>query len=476
MLKKRVTLLIILLILCISVNASKIEINSSKTQNKIFPGSEVNYIVNVTNKQLRDEIIKISPDPFSVYPFSDFIDSIKINPSQLNIASDKTGVFQVNIKYSKSIKSEKAYTTNIILKSLINPELREVYPLTSFIINSGEIITTNVKINEIIFPGKETNLDITFKNNLNENFYNLSLYISIGQFSEEYKLSINAKEEIKKTFPIKINTETPPGEYDLILNIYSSESLKGNNEVKIKVESNKELEEKITRTNTFLKNKIVITKINKGNILINKIIKYPIGSFEKLFTDTSLKADFIKEENQNYFLWTLNINPGEEINIIIETDYSSFFFTIFGFILLCGLIYYVNNRALKITKQITAIKDKNKKVSFKVNLGIQNYTSKPIHNLKVVDLLPHLIKHYGDFGTLEPKNIQQGSKGLRFVWEINKLDSGEERILTYKIEPQLNLFGNIRLPPASLQILDKKNKLIIRRSNTAIFKLNKEKF
>ncbi len=473
MIKKGALFLIIFLLLAVTVSAEKIDISSSKIQSKIFPGGEATFLLKVRNNQLRDEIIKVSNDPFSVYPFSEFIETISIKPSQLSIGSGQEGIFEVSIKYPKGIKSEKLYTALIIVSSLLNKDVKETYPLTSFIMSSSDIISMKVNIGDFVTTGKETNFDVNFKNNVDESFDNLKLYITFGSFSEEYSLSIKEKGEVNKEFKLNVKPDIAPGDYGLVLRLFQGQSLKGEKETLVKVVSTKELEEKITTTDGFLSSKVIITKINKGNERYEKIVKYPISSFQKLFTEATPKPTVAKENNKNYFVWNLNISPGEEINIIVTTDYTSLFFIIFGLILILSLVYYIKNKSLRITKKVIMVKDHDK-MHFKVILTLENYTSKAIYNLKVIDLLPSLIRHYKDFGTLEPKNIQQGSKGLRFIWELSKLESGEERMISYKIEPQLNVFGNIKLPRASLQFAGKNNKLIIRKSNVATFKLNKQ--
>ena len=474
MIKKNFVIFLILIFLIINVSAvEQVEISSSKVQNKVFPGSEVNFIIKIKNNQLREEIIKISPDPFAIYPFSDFVKNINIKPSQLTIGSGETGNFQVTVKYVDDIKSEQSYSTNVIIKSLVNDQINQKYTLNSYIMSSGEIVSIAPEIDDVISPGKEINFNVNFKNNVDENFNNLKLYISLGTYSQENSLVLKGKEETTKAFTLNLNSDIVPGDYKLILKLYNVQSLKGNREIRVKVDSNKILEEKVVRTNGFLSTKVIISKLNKGNVEFSKTIKYPVGSFEKLFTETTPGSNLITENGGNFYVWELNIKPSEEKVVVVETDYSGFFLTIFGLILLGGLIYYVRTRSLRITKNVIMVKEGHeKKLHYKVIICLQNYSGKQITNLKIIDLLPALIKHYSDFGTLEPKHMQQGGKGVRFIWEIPKLENLEERVISYKIEPQLNVFGNIRLPPASLQFL-KNEKLIIRRSNIASFKLNK---
>src|SRR3989344_7961687 len=470
-LKKSAVILFILIILLVTVaSAQKIEVTSARVDNKAFPGSEVLFILKVKNNDIREQTIRVTPDPFSVAPFSDYIESINIKPGSTNIAQNEESVFQVSIKYALNLKPERAYTTNVVVKSLQDENFREVSQLTSFIMSPGDIINIKADINDEIIPGIDTKFDVNFKNNVNEDFSYLDFYVISGDFNEKYKVNIKRKEEITKTFSLNLNQETLPGDYELFLRLFKDGSLKGEKVINIKVKPSSNLNEKTSRESRFLTNKVIITKSNNGNLFVEKNVKYPIGSFERFFTKTTLKGEYIKENQENYLSWDLKLKPGEEINIEIETDYTSLFFTVVVFVILISLIYYVKSRSLRITKKIITVKD-DKGHHLKVVLTIQNNTNKNINDLKIIDLLPALIKHYSNFGTLEQKHIQQGSKGLRFVWELKTLHSGEERVITYKIEPQLNLFGNIRLPPASIQFTGKGNRLVIRRSNIARLEL-----
>ena len=474
--KKRALVLFIAFLLLINlVNADKINVISKKVDAKAFPGSDVLFSVEVKNNQLRDDIIKINPDPFSVYPFSDFIKNIIIIPSQLNIPAGKSGSFDVTVRYAKDIKGERAYNANIIVKSLVNNDVKKTHALTAFILSSTDIITMRVNLPESLVPGKENSFDVTFKNNVNQNFENIDFYITSSGLNEQHKISLKPNEQVTRSFNLNLRPELGPGKYNLALRVYKDQALKGEESIEFNVEQNKDLQEKISKNDGFLSSVVTISKINNGNINVVKNVKYPISTFQNWFTETSPKGILLEENDEKYLSWNLNIEPGRKEDITITTDYSSFFYSIFGFILLGGLIYYTKTRSLKISKKVVTVKEgKDKKQELKVIITVENYTRKPLNNIKIIDLLPSLIRHYKDFGTLEPKNVQQGSKGLRFIWEIPKLERGEERIISYKIEPQLNVYGNLVLPGATLQYTNAGNKIVARRSNNARFEVKKQ--
>ena len=55
--------------------------------------------------------------------------------------------------------------------------------------------------------------------------------------------------------------------------------------------------------------------------------------------------------------------------------------------------------------------------------------------------------------------VQKGKKSVRMVWEIGDLDPKEERVLSYKVKSKMNLLGEVRLPAAVVQFINKKGAL-----------------
>ncbi|MBI2672441.1 hypothetical protein HYX16_05910 [Candidatus Woesearchaeota archaeon] len=193
---KKEALFMVLIVILLTGNAlgAGLNVTSEKTDSRVFPGSEVLFKVTIRNDQTREDIIRIDPDFFATEPFSDFIDEIKINPRSINIPSGEERNFDVTIKYANNIKPEKTYTTNLIIKSTLSGEVKAVHPLTSFIMSSGDIITMKSYINDDVIPGKEVFFDVEFKNNVNEEFNDLNLFITSGSFKKEERISIKGND------------------------------------------------------------------------------------------------------------------------------------------------------------------------------------------------------------------------------------------------------------------------------------------
>jgi len=465
MIKKEAFFLVIAIILLSgNVLGAGLEVTSQRDDSRVFPGSETLFKITVKNDQIREDFVRIDPEPFSVKPFSDIIDEIKISPRSINIPSGEERNFDVIVKYSGSITPEKTYTIKIIVKSVLNEEVRAIHPLASFIMSSGDIISMKPFIKDEVIPGKEIFFDVEFKNNVKEDFNDLNFFISTSRFNKEEKISIKGKEVLTKIFSFFLEPETPAGREILTLRLMKGNSLKGERQTGLEVRLHQDIIEKENRESGFLSTKVTIIKQNNGNVDVKKTVKYPLGIINQYFTDSTPEGNYKKDETGRYLVWDLNLGAGQESEINIEIDYTSMFFALTSALFLLGLIYFVKNRTLRIKKTVYKIKEGDKDL-LKIILNIQNNSSKNIKNMKVVEILPSLVKHYSDFGTLKPDKIMQGSAGVKFVWDFDELYAGEERVLSYKAELKTDLYGKVRLPAASIQYAGKENKLVIRRSN-----------
>ena len=72
-----------------------------------------------------------------------------------------------------------------------------------------------------------------------------------------------------------------------------------------------------------------------------------------------------------------------------------------------------------------------------------------IKDVRIMDRLPKLSGISEDFGaeTPEPKIRKHDTQGFVLDWENIFLESGEERIFSYRIESKLPIVGKVELKP-----------------------------
>lgn len=466
--KKLLIIFILLILLLNSVSAfEKIDASLEKLTAKIVPGGKAEYLLKITNNQVRDDIFQISPDDFSVHPFSDAAYSIIAQPAQIKAPSKKTIGVNLIITIQSDVKPDRNYVSYIWIKSIINQEVKLKIPITTWITAPKDLVLITPDFPPVL-PNKKNFFTITFSNQANMALENLDLFITSSIFTLEDKISLFSLKEDTKDYTMEIDSAVKPGRYPINIRLFEGQNLRGEYSTELKVVESSELLETTSTDKGFLSSREVIVKTNEGNKDVQKEVKYPISWFRRMFTSVDPKPVILKED-KTYYYWSFYLKPKESYVIKINTDYKILFvaLTLIGLAVLIFL--YLKYKTVSIRKSIFKIKEEEGVSKLKVLLHIKNRTNKELHSLKVIDLLPNTIKLDEDFGTLKPEHIQKGSHGMRVIWEIPILESGEERVISYKIKSKLHIVGSMSLPSAVVQYHGKNRKLINIKSNRTFF-------
>jgi len=91
----------------------------------------------------------------------------------------------------------------------------------------------------------------------------------------------------------------------------------------------------------------------------------------------------------------------------------------------------------------------------KISIEVKNHSRHAIHDVTVTDIVPPIAKILNKFDTLRPEARKLPS-GIQLMWKIKTLRPREERVLTYRIKPVVEIGGLLRLPRARINYFDKK--------------------
>lgn len=467
--RKAVLYLSIFLLLISSVYAAGLEVELEILEDKIEAGGTGQFVLTIKNSFTREQLVKVSADPFSVTPFSPIVDLITIDPAQFYVPAWGEKQVAINVKYLKNIEADKTYYAYVNVVSLTS-EIEKKIELPMFLISSKETIDVQMNIPSEVIPGINMPFSVTFKNRANKDFENLDVFVTSPVFSDKTKLNLKAHEAISTNLNFKMPASTEPGEYSLNVRIFDGEDIRGIGVGKFRIVENPQLSEREVVDRGFLKTTITISLSNKGNSEMGKRIKHT-ASFFRLFTSTEPEAKIEKIEGKRYYIWDVSAKPNETVEVKIITSYR----ILFAIIVLVGsiiaLFVYWRKKSVIIVKKLFKVREEEGKSELKILLHVTNNTNNPIHNLKVIDFLPNLINPLEDFATIKPEKIQRGSSGLRVVWSIPILEPGEERIISYKVESKLPVIGVMSLPAASAQYRGTKDKVITVSSRRLAFAL-----
>ena len=366
--------------------------------------------------------------------------------------------------------ADKQYTSYVWVKSLTNPKIKEKVGLTNFIISSRELVGIRADIPKGVVPGINMPFDVTFNNRGNNDLEGLDIYVTSTVFNDQKKLNLKAYESLKTGFNFNIESTTLSGKYSMSVRVYKGDSLKGISDFDFNVIENPEIIEKDKTERSFLKTVEVLSRENKGNSIIESRVRYPITFLGRIFSSVDPNPQVLQFGDGKHYVWDLMLEPGDKVEIRITTNYRIILALILLVIIGFFIFYYFKGKTVTIVKTLFRIYHEKEDVTeMKILLHVSNKTEQEVHNIKVIDILPGLIKPTAEFATLKPERIQKGGKGMRIIWNIPKLEKHEERVISYKVRSRLPLVGEVELPSASVQYRVRGKKLVSVKSNRLIF-------
>ena len=88
-------------------------------------------------------------------------------------------------------------------------------------------------------------------------------------------------------------------------------------------------------------------------------------------------------------------------------------------------------------------------------LEVRNRTKHEIRDVEVRDFVPSIARVVERFDTLKPRVKSTGS-GTELRWSFESLKARDERVLTYRIKPVVDVIGHLHLPNAHVKYSDRK--------------------
>jgi len=466
-LKKIILILLAILLVIFTASAEDIEVSHQLLTKEVYPGESASINIIVRNNQDADDFFKVEPDTLGLYPFLSFSAFKDVYPQsgrRKTIISHQEEVFPFDIYVRDDIEPDRRYDMNFKIRSGTDEEIKLKYPVTIDVVSPEELVKITTDMPDKIAPGKEVVFSVTFRNQANMIVDPADFYIDSDLFSKHYTEKLySTPYEVKKSLKFTPDPTAKAGTYQLIITAFKRKTLRGRLVKNFEVIANPDVESKVETKSGFLTRTITVTQANKGNVDVDETYELPMTWFQRIMTSFSHEPQKIASGNVEWFFM---IKPGSTETLVIDTDYRALFYTLVGiFLATIAIIYYIR-RGVSIKKGIFRLKDEKGAITeLKVMLHITNRTSKPIKDVKVVEILPNMLTLEKEFGTLKPSKVQKGEKSSRLIWNIDELEPREERIISYKAKPSLHIIGKIVLPAALLRYRSKERKVIDVKSN-----------
>lgn len=320
-----------------------------------------------------------------------------------------------------------------------------------------------VYVDNIGLDSKKTTL--TIENKVDHAFFGINAEVESIFFEKELELDLKGKE--KEEVQLDINQEilnrTAAGTYILTarLNIRGEEAIISST-FRFNEMSNIDTTE--SREGLFTQ-RIEIEKTNLGNVATNVEIVITKNWFSRIFTGFNMPYTRSERRGLTFnYIFQKNLSPKDSLRVIAKTNW----WILILIILLLVLIFYFLRQhivsKLIIRKKVSFVKTKGGEFALKVTIFLKSKAF--IENVKVVDKLPGMVKLYDRYGTIAPNKVDQ--KNRKLEWDIENLDTGEERLFSYVIYSKIGVVGKFEMPEARA-VFDYQGKSLSASSNKAFF-------
>lgn len=440
------TLLIMPTILAINLSIEKID-----SQEVIIKGinQPATFNLEITNNQVSDDFTFFNLLGFAMEP-----------TQKVSINNEETKEIELVIYPREDLTIKNYYTFQYFIKGTDSSEQSE--KLTIKLVDLKDAF--NVGTSEI--DPESNSLNVYIQNKENFDFKNLDVRFNSKFFDFEENFDLDAKE--KKEFNLELDKdnfkELLAGFYTVTATL-KIENLSEEIEGTIKFVE-KDFVETIRKDIGFIVGITTIEKINNGNTISQSATTIEKNIISRLFTNFSPEPDIVDRRGFSvFYTWNKDIKPGETLKIVSTTNWLFPLLLIIFIVAIVIMVKRYTATDVLLRKKVSFVKAKGGQFALKVTLFIQanNY----VERVNIIDRLPSLMKIYEKFGGEKPSRVDQGNRLIE--WDLEKLESGEVRTISYIIySKNVGVMGKFALPSATA-IYQKEGEIKESTSNKAFF-------
>jgi hypothetical protein len=314
-------------------------------------------------------------------------------------------------------------------------------------------VTPVISIDNAIDPRQKVSVLLILKNRNPRELDNIKVVLNGEIFSKEYTTKLLPLEEKTNEVLFSVDPLTKPGTKTLTLQLYYNDKNVAEASAEFDVQGYSDLKEKSSKNTFLFRTEERFTIYNNGNQPATAEKSFSVNLIKRLFT--KFTPDAVKEkglDGKSYYVIRQTLDPQETLAGSMVTDYRMLVLVII-LLILAVIFYYVWRSPIVIMKNAEPMgQTKDGLSEVKVRLYLKNRARKPVHNLRVIDFVPHIaeIDRTTHLGSMEPVSIGKGKRGTVPRWEMDALEPYEERIISYRVKSKLTLIGGIRLPDAKV--------------------------
>jgi len=460
---KKIFLVFFLLSIAVILNnvaAAGVEVTVDKNEITVSSGQIVSVFTTVKNTQS-------DADVFSITVWPNYWNGVSATPekTRLNLSSNGEGSFRVyfnvpscteefsqvfKITVTSAAKTEinDSKDVNLIIKSIGSVCISDLMPDVSAY-NPGdtaEITTKVTNIGEKYSEQLNVETDVIFEKNIIKRFDNTTV------------VAKKSTENVKNIFVV--DKYAVPGTYyveSILKDSYNRKINSMSATFKVNEVSNQPIIKKAV-VYGILSSKTIITVRNDNNVVLPDFyVTETVPDYIKpVFYPVTKSTEERKVGTNVLYFWLVSgLKPGEER--IVSYEFRVQNLVAVAVVIIAGVIFIFSYiYKLEVVKHYRHVGSGAERETI-ISLDVRNGSSKEIRDVYVRDFVPSIARVIERFETLKP-TVKRSEGGTELVWKLETLGPKEERVITYRIKPVLQVHGVVKLPRASASYYDKKKK------------------
>jgi hypothetical protein len=439
--------------------AGELKISLSNNDITTYIGDTASIDATITNNQLKS-------DTFSITVFPSYWYGIRVDLQDNFVSINARSNATTKIYFGTTNSSDAIISPfTIAVQSISNKNINDTSMFKLTVLRKSPVFVSDIRISKYnINPGDAINIDSYISN---------TALFAMGSYSIQTNLRSN--EVILKRFDDSIDS-MPPGSVKKLTNTYTFDKYASPGKYSVDVTVidenglmksyktsdlnvstvNKTVEEKSVEYG-LMSQTVTITVRNEGNVnASNFYITESVPQFVKNLFYPQIEPD--KKEQKDirviYYWHVDSLAPGQEIVIKYEIRSTSIII-VFVLLLLFVMIAFKYVFSPKVVKRVKHSGSLTREKEVVVSIEVKNGSRHEIKDLIVRDFVPTIATVVEGFDTIKP-SLRKTPGGTELLWRIDSLKSFEERVLSYRIKPVVEVAGTLKLPKVRIAYFNKK--------------------
>lgn len=415
----------------------------------VFAGQKITYTATVTSNLNKSGIV----DFFITGGAETCWVTLSTYSLELEHGETKSFTFYISPSFNTPVNK---YLFRLKAVSRNNTQIRQFIDINLYVIEVSKIDITAFSTDKSDYlMGENVRLTFGVKNLGTGRSKNSTMTIALfgfGESSDEKTLNIpplEVEEEYMQQIEYSFDKHRDKGSYAISGNLSDD---KGKEIMTAKasfvIESRSIIDKTRSESSTIFEKMITIQAVNNGNdfgvaeILEDKSDIPQVVAFSRPPEEVTIGG-------KAKYRWICNIGPLEKCSVSYKIKYWIYFVIV---LISVAVIFIIVN----ILEQPTIIKrckgkgKGGKTHSMSVSIEVSNNGMRSMDDVQVQDFVPSVFKVVESAGTIAPAIVKHRKDGTLLVWKLGKMRSKDERIISYRIEPILQVTGKIALPPAKI--------------------------